>query len=1508
MAKPAIPSGDSPQTPQGAKPVAKRKWFKRPLFWAAGGGALVFALIFLVLLGPTLAGFWPIRAIVEHIASNQVKGSVRIDSYSVGWFGSTSVRGAKVFDDKGQLILTADLDSPISLLDGLRGKFDLGKSVGTITINHFDCYADGRTTLDTLLATSSTPVEKGPAAKSAPAATGAAAPIPDVKGDFVLNVSGQVYQPGVAKPLIIVPGTKVSISIPDINGKITDNGQLILTGPDGSTGTISLAGDATAVKNNLLNLDGLKAQQKVTISGISVPGLMDLVDAAVPGLGYRVGSGVQSGTLALTADGMNHVQVAGNFRTDNLKVGGGAIKGTDELKLDRITVPINATIGPAADGKPFVDADVQVLLNEGKLGSVKLTAKGSRDAFMAPIAATPAGAGAATVELTASLPQIGKVAPMLRETLGPQGDISDGTLTTTTTIALSNGAAAVKSLTLFVVDQPAAKTAERISVDARTTQALGAAGADVPMTVTFGVNGWIYDKTATPPATYLTKLATNVEAHLIRGGASDPFLTEARAFTLNVRGGSSDAPDLNIEATADVNLANLSAPKWRLAKFQVPDLARTVNQYAFLMPALQQQGIKVESGVISAQAAGSYDGKTLTLTEPAQFSAQNLTIDKHPFGTIPKYLLNQEQIRGVAQGSLSIGTSVAAVFDQLSLNSSSGLFSVTKAKDQTFSVHFDPKSGISGGGQVTLAADAKRLIDMVNALAGAAPGPTDPQMTSGTLTATLAVQQAHGSGTKLSINGQLGNLTVMKGNQAVVTNQALQLAANLATPADGSTLSGDLKLDGALAKVSMDGLDVQLSDASGRAVSSIDMLRGVHVNAQVPDVGKVMTILNAAEPKATAWKQEVLANMYASADAGAPAAPVAASAPLDVSGGAATIDMQISRDVKAHTTSATGNARLAGVALTRGSQQYAFGQGKDIAVKFGAAVDATSGDTAMQINRIAITSLSGDLGGLATLSMPTPLTIEHPMNGPKASGFVQLDGAIGPARPLLIVVAGQDLPATGNYSLHENLSSHGNDIDAKGGVDVTNLQVYQDGKAVAGEKHLSLNNSLSADLTKHDLAVEGLSVVFAGSKAANVNMTGSIHDWAVSRKLDLSADVGYDLAKLMPIVQPLLSDSTRQMLAGATIAGQYQSHWVIGGAYPAEDSAHKPLAFGQAIQQVTAFGDVSVGTIVLPTYDTTITNFKLPLTLDGGVAKIVYAGKPDGQNLPQAATFNEGLLDLGGLQVDLRGAEPRFTSPPNKHIVIHSRINRALANTLGKYAGSIFANAQNARGFVDVTFVKADGVALGNSLTTANSGSAQVVFSVHQLDLVNPMGHDLVTKVLGKLGYSAPGFDPNRADAFVGQIENSTVDLNNGLCTPSIAMQLVDPNMTEDAALEAIQRKVPIDLLAMNFSVKGWVRLSDMQQHLDVRLPPQLIVRFCVAQLQPVGNLLLVAFPEGIPVVFGGTASSPTLEVGDIGKAFVQAQGTQLQKGGNAIGNGVKDGVNNIGHFLGNIGKQGNGN
>jgi hypothetical protein len=295
----------------------------------------------------------------------------------------------------------------------------------------------------------------------------------------------------------------------------------------------------------------------------------------------------------------------------------------------------------------------------------------------------------------------------------------------------------------------------------------------------------------------------------------------------------------------------------------------------------------------------------------------------------------------------------------------------------------------------------------------------------------------------------------------------------------------------------------------------------------------------------------------------------------------------------------------------------------------------------------------------------------------------------------------------------------------------------------------------------------------------------------------------------------------------------------------------------QALRDLQVGGEVSVARLDWSGIE--VADFNFPVNLRRGVMKTEYAGKGGNERFPQPAKFNGGSLSIGNITIDVTRPEPRITTPKNFKLVHNASINPLLGDKLGKYVNPVFTNSKQAKGLLDVTVKYMENVALGEKLKSADSGRAQVVFSLRDMDIANPTG----SLMFGAI----PGLNASeQADTFRGQIRDAVVTVENGVVTEDITLEMIDPGKAADV----IASKEPVKPTVMPLRFQGTVRLSDFAQRINVSIPTGLLGRFLRSEKDR-QNFAKI-FPEGVPLTLVGTTVSPKVDIGNIGQKIIEGQ------------------------------------
>ncbi len=1003
------------------------------------------------------------------------------------------------------------------------------------------------------------------------------------------------------------------------------------------------------------------------------------------------------------------------------------------------------------------------------------------------------------------------------------------------------------------------------------------------------------------------RIALAAGGKILRDNDGAPTMFDNGSLTFQA--GDQTNPLIDVAASAKADLKNGTVPAFELSKLAINRLDEAQRQFGGLVSGLQEQQIRINSGALYAQVAGKFENDTVTLTKPLGVSLPNLQVAK-----AGRTVITREDITATINGAFGVGKTTRANLSTLDFRAKSNLFSISKSGEAPIDVTL-ANGGVSGNGAIAINADLKRLNDIAQAFSAevsAKPASNEAgELKSGKFDGVLKLAHAQGKGTDINFDGSVSDVTITTSGKPL-QNEQIKLAAAANSPDDLSGVSvSNASLESRFATAKVSNAKLKLDGGTWELVQS------ANVDAQVPDVAALWTIMQAFSPPAaqaaaSTSHEPLMMSMQVRGDepisapkpkkrerqAPKPQPEATETAdqplpPLQVKSGSASLKVNVARDAATKTTTATlSEMKLSNLALARGDKSYAFD--KDITFFLKAAIaaaDVPNRTLVQQIRKISIDPLSGDLGGIAKLSMPKPIEASGIDDIEKltANGSIKLEGTLEALSPLLNVLSGSPLPYTGSYVTTQTIGTRNTEgtrgtlIALNGDLTANDFTVYDaGGKPSFTEKRVNLRNDIDVFPQAKELIVRQVTLDMPESQAVAMKFVGRVKDWEQNRNITgdkgndpARLDLGYDLAKLWPIIKPSLSPETQESLKDLKIEGRYQKTFNVYGKYPARST------WQESVRYLGADGSFAVQ--LLDTSGLNVQNLDVPVTLDKGVLTTVYGGKSGQTGAAKPASCNGGTFDLSNISVVLTTPEPRVSISKNHKLLDKVTINPLLGDSVGKYINPVFTNTQRAKGLLAVTIDSCDSVALGEALKTAESGSATTHFSITDMDIANPVGSLMFGKVLGALKM---GGSSNQADVFEGQIKDALITLDRGRTTQKLTMELLDPGKPSDAVGSA--RKPRTTTMKLTFD--GDVRLSDLKQQINVTLPPELVAKF-VPTDQSLGRNLAKYFPEGIPIALRGTTTKPEVDVGNIFQKFLEGQ---LKSGLTGDGDGKDSGLGGI--------------
>lgn len=1518
---PNQPNPADPATPEPAPKKKRRLWLKLL------GGFLVL-LILVVLLIPTIASLSVVRNFVLGKVNQNLNGKVNISNWNIGWTSGVQATGVQIEDDQGQPIFDGEVSTQLSLLSAIGGNLDLGETVlkGTFVVKIDE---DGTTNLARLLKPSETAPSEEPVSMpdlkgkvvvdlsgKVEQANGPTVHVSAIKVNTAIVDINQPITPNVLVEIKVGETGQVgsvtldgSVDAFDQNqlalDKLTSDLKLAIASIDVSAANPFLASaqtvlTGTANGNLILKTEGLtkpSAEGQITVTNLSAGGDALKGDTLVIGtlnIPLKVTANVgDDGATVIKIDKFRaeipqgFVDVAGVVTQKSLERLGQNQSPGDDGWLS-LTVALDDMASLVKQLPHAVPLQEGVTVTAGKFSKVtNVTLRKDDIVSKSRIDLQAAGTN------NGQNIEIAPVSVSFDATYLPGADplkgLRDMALVVNSQFAnIAGGGASLGKLDLngsFDLAKLRSQAAQ--FADLKDLQLDGSGNFKITSTGDVQKTSEVVKATAAVtfsaldvvlpqmPAIKLEKMALNADADLSPGTAT--LIAAIRRAAMTFQAFDAGQPIIDIAGGATgVDLQTTSVQRFELAKLTITDLAKAQTMLdGFIPQSLKDKGFRITEGQLYTNVAGSYDGRTgtIALEKPLELSTPNLTIQANDAQGRPTNILSKEKFNVAFQANATFAPdgSLKGKISTLSVNSSSKIVGIGK-EEGDFTFHQAANGAFAGKGGIAIAANLKPLNDIAQIFTGKIEGAGD--LTSGILNTTIALKKADKPETALSVTGDIKDLSITTGDPKLpIEKEAITFALSAVSPDDLSgirDLTANLKGSWLAAAVT----NGQLNLKGGLW----DLVRNLEITANSSDLSRVQQVMNAF---AGAGMVQVPATKGKGAK---PQAADAMMAPMVVRSGELDLKASITRDANANVTRVSvPSITIKNLALRRGDANFAFDPSQPVTLKLAAEINAKDDaqKTAMeQIASLKVTELSGDLQ-VATLSMPTPIVVTNLSATPSANGAIALTSQIEQVTPLLAVLQGGDeLPYAGKLNLTQNLASAGDEVKILGDVTIDQFQVLDaaDRKKVAfTEKQIAIKNDLSANLKTSTANINTLTVDMPESKAVGVVVTGGVNDWLVKRELrDVRLDLSYDLAKIWPIVQPMLAPETQETLKDLKVVGKYTKPFTLRGSFPAKNARGEELLFNQSVRSLSGEGGLTID--LLDAAGLRIEKFDVPILIDQGKVAILTPDK----KRPAAATCNGGTLDLGEITVDLTADEPRAWTAKNQKLLRNVTINPLLGDTLGKYVNPVFANSERASGLLDVTIEHCKGVAILSKWQTAESGSARIVFSLSDMDIANPLGSLMLGK-LAAVSQFAGNVSSKQSDTFQGQIKDAVVTLDKGVTKQSVTLSLT---ATEPPAVAGDKPRSVV--LPLSFS--GNIRLQDLQQNLAVSIPVGLLVG--VGKENDLRKVLNTAFPSGIPLTLTGTTTAPKVDIGNFAQKFIEGQ---IKAG--LTGSGGKD----LGGLLGDL-------
>lgn len=1159
---PADPSSSS-SSPSSKNPSPSARKRKKWVKWAAiGGGVVVVGGGLLVLLAPTLLSTGMGKSIVLGQVNARLNGKVEIDSWSLGWWSPISVEGIKVYDDQNRLAMTVGkVTTGVTILKAARGDFNVGDVVvDSPNLVLVEVNADGTSNLTRLVkqsADAAKPAVKATTGSVPPPSNVVAAKtekgepvpaektkLPEVTGTVTIkNLQGAISGTAVGPNPVRIESSDIALKIPSLqNQPITDDIKLTVKRDGGQSGTFTIAGDVQAITQGVVDIDHLKASQKIGLAGVDLSAANAFL--APSGVKLTVG-GIADGNIDVKAQGLDAASVAGEIKIAKLSAGGEMLKG-DTFATDLMTIPLAITTSKDADGSPHVK--VESLGAKSAELSADVKAEVSQKTLM-NLAAQKAPGGTGNVDVVVSVPDASKLTGQFPHMLA----LGKG-------VSIKSGAANVNAH--VGIEPAAANVVASVKVE-------NVAGTNDGKPVS------------------LQPINLDLDANAAFGGAATPALTVKKAgltsgfATANLSGTQTD-----LAFVADVSLDQAKAQLGQFVDLQGKDFGGTLKANGTVKgDLLAHAPTAVAAHVEQANLRASGIGTLGTINVDKLVADVNTSVTLGADSAVTAGDTKATLLVGGGASPLIKADVSAAAIDPAAksvqkFNVAADVTDLKEVQRQfgglVAAIRQNNLSFQGGSVHVTAAGDVK---DAKPALSS----PAVIELRSATL---YRGQTALLNNENLSVRADATSPDDFKTIKANVDVTGALVSATVQNATLNTANTADIWNLATADRIVVHASDLGRLQALADAFATAPATTGAPAAAATApryNGGRVAPVSPAVVPNTTA----------------AAAAPAAA---WKVTKGSLDVDLSVKRD-GTKTQLAVSKLTVHGLSAQNGAATVNLAN--DVDLKVNASVDAAlanGADVMHQIKSVSVEALSGSLG-VATISTDEPIVLTDLAAAvPSARGAITVQGDVGQVTQLLEAV--QNSPGafkgySGSFVVKQKLSSTPGAAVAAGTVQANVVIKDAAGATVFSDPKIEVANDLSVDPSKMDATIRKLTVA-TSSGAANVNVTGAVRDLTKTRTISepLKVDVKYDLAKAMPLAQPFLSQGARDMLAGSTIAGQKSESYVVTGSYPAG------VPSNEAIKNVTVTGGVGVDVANIPTQGVQLQNLDLAFKLEKGIATV----------------------------------------------------------------------------------------------------------------------------------------------------------------------------------------------------------------------------------------------------------------------------------------------------------------
>jgi len=1321
----------------------RRRWILISL------AALAGLVLLLVIFAPTIASTGAVRSFILGKVNDNLNGTVAVDDWSLGWFTGLSAQGVVVRDDAGnEVARLASLRTGLSVWEVVRGAFHLDDvTIDGLQLN-LSRDESGELNIARLAKQDSdtTPTDEP-------------ARLPDLRGRITITNSGATYiEPGMDQPARFTLAGDVTIT--DINAPIEHDLQITTQLADGRPGRLYLTGRMPIARDNQIHIDLSQLRQRVRLENIELAAIAGFIP---PDVGVSTLTGAASGDVSISGAEQS-VDVAATLRTSGFAFGGAILDG-DVYRSSALNIELPATtVHLPADGQSFQQArfaigqgsegqQLRIALDQGQV-LIRGDVRGESLLRLAQNLA-PGAPGSAHLSLDLDLGALAEQLPHLLEVkedlrqiqghlnavvelamteqqatprievnlrdisalntrTGQTVRIQPITLTATATslggggavpdirnirIALDTGdggfaKADIQGPNLGSIRGELTASLDRLQNELSQFVGLGDLRLAGALTTRISTQGDLAQPGSTAVLNVVTtfnnlhiagldaippidqqELQLTLIGNLYRGDRGEPMLRRIRGAVATLRTGSAQDPAVDIELAGEIDFrptaggVTVEAPNWQVRRFVI-DLPKAQRDSSALQQMLADRQIAIPSGRFTLEAHGSYTGNTLSLAD-LRFTTNELTLATTEGVNIVESLTTTL----ATAGSIALGDDATRILlSRLELSEPRNYLALRKTSRGDLAITLPAGGGFAAAGQVRADVSLGMIAGIVRALQTDSGDDSALPIRRGFATATLNFDADNGQ-TRFDTNLAVRNLVLLARGQPL-EEQSLELAMAGTATADLSDVRfSNLKLTSPRVSAEFADLRLALADHGDTAPPWAAILSARAV-IDVPDAGYAWALMEAFAP---------------------PVVPQEGKAPpLQLTAGSLAARIELSQQ--------DGRLRVNVSELTTSDLAFARGDVKHVMqpVRVVANTELRPSEDGTLAGLI-LDALDVQLG-FAQVQAVEPVRISglEPGMAPDVAGRIRASGELEPTFVLLNALSGSSEPPAyaGRFEITQQFKTQNQTVAAALEATITGLRALAENSA-AIEDELRLASQIELDMQAEALTLRELTLAMPKTSAIGLSGGGTIRQFRTDRQLDLRFDLSYDAERLWQVIYPMLSATTRAEMADARIFGTEKQTIVIGGSYPAD----KP--FNEAIRTVTASGAISLKTFQATGWD--IRELAVPFKLENGRLQIQHAPQTPGQPYRWTAQLNGGRLNLALIQVDLSSDVLRVTTPENYKLIVDASLNPVLADKwFGRFINPMLANAEQARGRVDVIIVRCENLSLEQFATLGEAGDARI--------------------------------------------------------------------------------------------------------------------------------------------------------------------------------------------------------